>query len=59
MKSAQQFEIGTRVRLLHAPEWIGEVCGHDPDGSVRVQFQVDALSVVGRHSPDALEVVEP
>lgn len=54
-----QFEIGCKVRLLHAPEWIGEVCGRDPDGSVKVQFRVGDTEVTGRHSATALERIEP
>ncbi len=55
----QQFEIGTRVRLVAAPEWCGEVCGHEADGTVKVQFRVFDLSVTGRHSESALEKIEP
>ena len=55
MTTPTQFPVGSRVRLLHDPSWVGEVVGREADGSVKVQFQVDALSVVGRHSESALE----
>ncbi len=53
----EQFEIGCRVRLLHDPSWVGEVVGREADGTLKIQFQVFDLSVVGKHSPDALEVI--
>ena len=49
------FPVGTRVRLVAAPEWTGEVIGIEADGTVRVQFQVFDLSVTGKHNPAVLE----
>lgn len=52
--TTQPFEIGTRVRLLHHPQWTGEVVAVEEDG-VLVTFMVDGNAITGRHSADALK----
>ncbi|MGB8481733.1 MAG: hypothetical protein WCE63_23265 [Acidobacteriaceae bacterium] len=55
--SKRRFPVGTRVHLLCAPEYAGEVIGFDGD-AVLVAFRVGEQIATGRHSPDALETME-
>lgn len=55
----EAFPVGSRVRLAAASQWVGEVVGHEADGTVKIQFQVFDLSVVGRHNPAVVERIEP
>ena len=57
MTTAQQFPIGTRVRLVSHPAWCGEVIGFD-DEVVLVAFRVGEQIATGRHSANALETIE-
>ncbi len=53
-----QFEIGSRVRLVAAPEYRGEVIAVEAD-SVKVSWRVGDSLATGQHNPDALERIEP
>jgi len=52
-----QFEVGTRVRLVAAPDWCGEIVSVEAD-SVKVSWRVGDSLAVGTHSPDALEAMD-
>ena len=54
MSTAQQFPIGSRVRLACVPEWCGTVIASD-GATVKVRFQVGTESATGTHNPDVLE----
>lgn len=48
----EQFLAGTRVRLVCAREWTGEVIGNSgPDGNVKVRWLVGMEHAIGTHSP--------
>lgn len=56
----EQFPVHGRVRLACDPSWQGNVIAHDPDGAVKVTFRIgDMLLATGKHSPAALERIEP
>ena len=50
--------VGCRGRLLHDPQWHGEVIGFDGDAAL-VAFRVGEQIATGKHNPAALERIEP
>ncbi len=53
-----QFPVGTRVRLVAAPDWRGEIVSVEAD-SVKVSWRVGDSLATGRHNPDVLERIDP